>query len=143
MTQLSRHDDEALMLALLNASARVERRLDRELSNTRGISFSEYHLLRELSRRYGGAASRVDLAAAVGLTPSAVTRALKPLEKLGYVITRKSDRDARRSLAMLTDGGIELVTDAQSAVDDVIAQLPLRSAGREQLMEFLDGLSAV
>jgi len=40
----------------------------------------------------------VDLAAAVGLTPSAVTRALRPLEKLGCVATQKSERDARRSL---------------------------------------------
>lgn len=143
MGQAHRADDEALVLALLDAAARVERRLDRVLSNTRGISFREYHLLRELSRLYDGTATRVELAAAVGLTPSAVTRALKPLEKLGYVKTRKSDRDARRSLATLTKGGAELLADARSAVDDVVAELPLHGKGRDALLAFLGELRAV
>ena len=117
--------DEALVFALLDAAWRVERRLDRLLSNTRGISFREYQLIRALSRLYDGAATRVELADAVGLTPSAVTRALKPIEKLGYVVTQKSDRDARRSLAELTPAGRELLADAQMAVDDAIAGLGL------------------
>lgn len=131
--------DERLVFALLDAAARVERRLDRALSNTRGISFREYHLLLALSRLYDGAATRVDLAAAVGLTPSAVTRALKPLEKLGYVVTRKSDRDARRSLAVLTDSGRTLLADAGQAVNEVIAQLPL-PASRDELTQLFDTL---
>ena len=130
--------DEALVFALLETAARVERRLDRALSNTRGISFREYHLLLALSGLYDGSATRVELAAAVGLTPSAVTRALKPLEKLGYVVTRKSDRDARRSLAVLTDGGRILLGDAEQAVKDVVAQLPLASVNRDELTRALD-----
>lgn len=117
--------DEALVFALLEAAARVELRLDRLLSNTRGISFREYQLIRALSRLYAGSATRVELAGAVGLTPSAVTRALKPIEKLGYVVTQKSARDARRSLAELTPAGRELLADAQGAVDDAIADLGL------------------
>ncbi|MAT84696.1 MAG: MarR family transcriptional regulator [Gammaproteobacteria bacterium] len=117
--------DEALVFALLEAAARVELRLDRLLSNTRGISFREYQLIRALSRLYDGSATRVELAGAVGLTPSAVTRALKPIEKLGYVVTQKSARDARRSLAELTPAGRELLADAQGAVDDAIADLGL------------------
>ena len=117
--------DEALVFALLEAAARVELRLDRLLSNTRGISFREYQLIRALSRLYDGSATRVELAGAVGLTPSAVTRALKPIEKLGYVVTQKSARDAWRSLAELTPAGRELLADAQGAVDDAIADLGL------------------
>ena len=136
------HDEtnQGLTFALLETADRLERRLDRALSNTRGISFREYQLLRELSRLYEGTATRVDLAAAVGLTPSAVTRALKPLEKLGYVTTQKSDRDARRSLAMLTAGGRELLADAQAAVDDVIAELSFPSVNCQQLIRFLHAL---
>ena len=133
-------DDEALVLTLLATAARLERRFDGVLSNTRGISFSEYLLLRALDRLYGGAATRVDLAAAVGLTPSAVTRALKPLEKLGYVTTEKSERDARRSIAALTKGGRELLADAQGVMDDSIAGLPLATVDRRALLAFLEGL---
>lgn len=134
-------ENQSLVFALLEAAAQVERRLDRTLSYTRGISFREYHLLRELSRLYGGSATRVDLAGAVGLTPSAVTRALKPLEKLGYVRTHKSERDARRSLAELTAGGRELLSDAQMAVDDVVAELPLDGLDREEILGFLEPLA--
>jgi DNA-binding MarR family transcriptional regulator len=135
-------DNETLIFALFETADRLERRLDRALSHTRGISFREYQLLRELSRRYGGTATRVELAAAVGLTPSAVTRALKPLEKLGYIVTEKSDRDARRSLAILTPGGSELLIDAQSAVDDVIALLSIPASNRQQLAGFLKELGS-
>jgi len=135
-------NDQVLVFALLEAADRVERRLDRTLSYTRGISFREYHLLRALSYFHDGAATRVDLAAAVGLTPSAVTRALKPLEKLGYVMTHKSDRDARRSLAELTTGGRELLADAQLAVDDVIAELSLQNIDRLEFVDFLESLTS-
>src|SRR5262245_10484179 len=107
-------DDEMLVLTLLDAAAMVERRLDVALSHTRGISFSEYRLLRSLSTLHQGTVMRVELANAVGLTPSAITRALKPLEKLGYVSTEKSERDARRSLVSLTAGGVKLLADAQA-----------------------------
>ena len=130
-------ESEQLVHTLLEAAGQVERRLDRALSNVRGISFSEYRLLRELDRRTSGSAMRVELAQAVGLTPSAVTRALKPLEKLGYVATIKSERDARRSLAQLTPGGIELFADAQGVVRDVIADLPLDSLRKAGLEAFL------
>ena len=133
-------DKETLVLTLLESASLVERRLDRALSSIRGISFSEYRLLRSLSKLHGGTAMRVDLASSVGLTPSAVTRALKPLEKIGYVTTQKSDRDARRSLATLTSAGIELLSDAQSLLKDVIAELPLDPLDYEQLSEFHQGL---
>ena len=142
MTHDNDQTNQTLAFGLIEAADRLERRLDRALSNTRGISFREYQLLRELSRLYDGAATRVDLAAAVGLTPSAVTRALKPLEKLGYVVTHKSDRDARRSLATLTAGGRELLADAQGAVDGVMAQLSFPSTNRAQLIRLFNTLGA-
>ncbi len=135
-------EDVSVVLALLNAAGRVERRLDRVLSSVRGVSFSEYHLLRELSRMHQESATRVDLAAAVGLTPSAVTRALKPLEKMGYVVTEKSDRDARRSLASLTPAGRDLLADAQGVVDDSVGLMELGSPDQAAIAKLLDKLEA-
>jgi len=82
----------------------------------------------------------VDLAAAVGLTPSAVTRALRPLEELGCVDTQKSERDARRSLASLTAAGAELLDDAQGAVNDLPNGLDLDDADGQALRDFLHRL---
>ena len=134
-------DTEMLILTLLESAALVEKRLDGALSMIRGISFSEYRLLRSLAKAHAGVAMRVDLAKTVGLTPSAVTRALKPLEKLGYVTTEKSERDARRSLATLTAAGTELLEDAYSLVEDVTNEMPLTSLDFEQLMAFRNKLT--
>lgn len=115
-------DRQRELLDYLGEASRLERRLDRTLSAIKGISFSEYLILRTLLEQPGQAASRVELAAAVGLTPSAVTRALKPLEKLGFVETVKGARDARQALAKLTDQGVELADDAVGVVNDAAAE---------------------
>lgn len=118
-----------LAFELLDAAGYLERRLDRALSTIRGLSFSEYRLLRALAAQPDARAMRVELAQAVGLTPSAVTRALKPLEKLSYVETIKSDRDARRSLACLTESGRELLSDAEGIARDTLVSLPIEALG--------------
>lgn len=126
-----------MAFSLLDAAGFLERRLDRSLSAIRGLSFSEYRLLRALAQQPDARAMRVELAEAVGLTPSAVTRALKPLEKLGIVETLKGDRDARRSLACLTRGGRELLADAEGIARDVVLGLPMDSIDGEGLEAFL------
>jgi len=113
------------VFAVLSAANRVEGRFNRVLSNVKGVSFTEYCLLKELSQCHKGSATRVELANVVHLTPSAVTRALKPLEKIGYVHTQKGERDARQSIAALTPAGNELLRDASRLISDEIEALPL------------------
>ena len=114
---------ELLVLQLLDTAAALQRGLDNALSNARGISFSEYRLLDTLSRSSSGALPRVALAKAVSLTPSAVTRAIKPLEKLGLISTVKNERDARQSLAQITAGGSRLLADTEQVLEDFHHQL--------------------
>lgn len=128
---------EAAVLEFLDTAAGLERRLDRALSGTRGISFSEYRLLKALSSSERAGFARIDLAAAVGLTPSAVTRALKPLEKIGYVTTLRNERDARQSLASITPAGTALLQDATAILQDDLSALPLNQLSRQKLAEFL------
>ena len=64
--------EQTLALTLAAAWNRLERRLDHSLGAIRGISLAEYRLLRALGDAPGSRASRVDLAEAVGLTPSGV-----------------------------------------------------------------------
>ncbi len=139
---MSTHD---LAFALLAAAGRTTRRLDGALSSIKGISFSEYQLLAAIQAQPSMSATRVDLAAAVGLTPSGVTRALKPLEKLGFVQTTRDDRDARRSLASLTPAGEELTNDAAGVVSDTLNQVPgltgLTTAEQDQLTELAHKLA--
>lgn len=134
--------DSEIVFALLKAASYMERRLDRALSCTKGVSFTEYHLLNELQGKYHGSATRVDLADAVNLTPSAITRAIKPLEKIGVVHTEKSERDARRSIATLTDAGKELLADATRIVNDEIDSMSLVAKNRDDILDMLTKIHA-
>lgn len=132
-----------LVFNLLKIASRLERKLDRALSCTKGVSFTEYQILNELLTQFHGSATRVDLAGAVNLTPSAITRALKPLEKIGLVTTEKSDRDARRSLATLTPTGEELLADANKIVQDEIDSLNLSETDSAAISTLLNSLLKV
>ena len=134
--------EQTLALAFSASWNRLERRLDKSLGAIRGISLAEYRLLRALGDAPGSQASRVDLAEAVGLTPSGVTRALRPMEKLSIVSTVKSKRDARLAIAALTPAGRELLDDASGVVDDTMNVLLKRSPEMSgkivELTELLD-----
>ena len=136
--------EQALALAFAAAWSRLERRLDNSLSSIRGISLAEYRLLRAMGDAPASRASRVDLAQAVGLTPSGVTRALRPMEKLGIVSTVKSKRDARLAIAALTPAGRELLNDASGVVDDSMQAMLKRSpdvvSRLGELVDLLDGI---
>ncbi len=124
-----RSPEQELALALAAAWTRIERRLDAALGAVRGISLAEYRLLRALGDAPKSLASRVDLAQAVGLTPSGITRALRPMEKLGIVSTLKSKRDARLAIAALTPAGRELLSEASAVVDDTMKAMLERAPG--------------
>jgi DNA-binding MarR family transcriptional regulator len=134
--------EQTLTLAFAAAWNRLEKRLDSSLGAIRGISLAEYRLLRALSDAPNSWASRVDLAQTVGLTPSGITRALRPMEKLGLVSTAKSKRDARLALASLTPSGQELVADASGVVNDtmklILERSPKASARIDEMIELLE-----
>jgi DNA-binding MarR family transcriptional regulator len=136
--------EQSLVLAFAAAWSRLEKRLDHSLGAIRGISLAEYRLLRALGDAPNAQASRVDLAQAVGLTPSGVTRALRPMEKLGIVSTLKSKRDARLAIAALTPAGRGLLSDASGVVDDamqdILKRSPKTAAQRDALIEVLDDI---
>ena len=139
-------NEQALALAFATAWSRLERRLDSSLGAIRGISLAEYRLLKALGDAPSAQASRVDLAEAVGLTPSGITRALRPMEKLGIVTTLKSKRDARLAIAALTPAGRELLSDASGVVHDTmkawLKKAPKVAASLDEFTELLQDLEA-
>ena len=131
MTQVN-NKSESIVMQVLDTAAALERGMDGALSFSRGVTFSEYRLLRTLQDAERGL-TRVALANLLSVSPSGVTRALKPLEKLGYVTTVKNERDARQSLAMLTEGGRELLSDVRGVLNDYLNGLDIESISEAQL----------
>ncbi|MCA1246380.1 MarR family winged helix-turn-helix transcriptional regulator [Massilia sp. MS-15] len=119
-------------LRMARAWAALSRRLDSSLGSLHGISFVDYQLLLSLQRAPGGRLRRVDLAEALGLTASGVTRSLLPLEKIGLVDRQSDPRDARVGYAIITPTGSELVTNASVVVHNVSRML-LGAPSRAQI----------
>lgn len=119
-------------LSLLRASATVSRKLDGRLGSLHGISFADFALLRQLADAPEMRMRRVDLAEALGLTASAVTRALIPLEKIGLVSRQTDKRDARVGYATLSAAGRRLlasaVETAEETTQEILRDTDLRSA---------------
>ena len=110
-----------LVLSVVGAAASLERMMDGNLAAVLGVSLAEYRLMAAIEGAPSGRASRADVARLVGLTPSAVTRALRPLEKRGITKTERNERDARLALATLTPQGRgALLSDATSLLDDLL-----------------------
>lgn len=98
-----------------------------------GTSFSEFLILKAIASEELVGIRRVDLAEAVGLSVSGVTRALAPLEKLGYIDTLDASTDARVRRVTLTRTGAELFADMENDVDRRMVELrsPLQKMLRE------------
>jgi DNA-binding MarR family transcriptional regulator len=110
-------------LTLVRAENELRRRLDSRLSGLHGLSLNDLVVLRELQRAPDSRLRRVDLADALGITSSAVTRLLLSLEKIGLVGREPNPTDARSAHAILTTAGHRLATDAGRTASQVAGDL--------------------
>lgn len=104
------------------------RRIDGKLSSVHGLSFGDFTILYHLKHAHEARLRRIDLAEFMGLTASAVTRALLPLEKIGLVDRQSDLRDARVGYACLTLAGHQLFAyasqTAEVACQDAFRAIP-------------------
>ncbi len=105
------------LMTLVRVGGSLTQKLDSQLS-IYGMTYSELMVLHHLASSPEKMLRRVDLADAVSLTASGVTRMLKPMEKLGWVMKQANARDARVSFVKLTDAGSDLYKDAFASVSD-------------------------
>lgn len=99
----------------MGAHAALTRAFNADLQASSGLTVTDFEVLRRLSAAPEGAMRRVDLAAAVGLTPSGITRLLDGLQASGLVAKRLCTSDARVTYAELTaEGRAAMHTAAES-----------------------------
>ncbi|MFG2124265.1 MarR family winged helix-turn-helix transcriptional regulator [Streptomyces sp. NPDC048710] len=127
-------------LRLVRAQTALVRRFDARLGGLHGVSLADFTMLLRLGQAPGGRMRRVDLAEALGLTASGVTRGLAPLERIGLV-TRESDaRDARVAYASLTGTGRERLKDMLATAEETAAEIFSGPAWSEKDIALLSGL---
>ncbi|MEU2224280.1 MarR family winged helix-turn-helix transcriptional regulator [Streptomyces sp. NPDC012751] len=110
-------------LRLVRAQAALVRRFDARLGGLHGVSLADFTLLLRLGQAPGGRMRRVDLAEALGLTASGVTRGLAPLERIGLVTREPDARDARVAYAALTGTGRRRLTEMLATAEETAAEV--------------------
>ncbi|RKT18971.1 DNA-binding MarR family transcriptional regulator [Streptomyces sp. 1114.5] len=108
-------------LRLVRAQTALVKRFDASLSGLHGVSLSDFTMLLHLAQAPGGRMRRVDLAEALGLTASGVTRGLAPLERIGLVTREAAARDARVAYAALTPTGRDRLAEMLHTARQVAA----------------------
>src|ERR671925_371223 len=109
------HTPPRAWVALLRAHAATTRALSAQLVADHGLTINDYECLLRLSRADDRRMRRVDLAEALLLTASGVTRLLDGLESGGFV-ARATCGSARRVVyAVLTEAGWEKLKEASES----------------------------
>jgi DNA-binding MarR family transcriptional regulator len=112
-------ENVAVALGVARIDAWLRKRIEPVLP---GIGFTDFVILNELASIVGGRLRPVDLANRLQLTPSGVTRAALPLEKIGLVTRSSHERDARASYISITQAGRERLEQALDEVDRVVGE---------------------
>jgi DNA-binding MarR family transcriptional regulator len=131
---------ETAWVRFLRAHAAVTRQLSARLEAAHGLTLSDFDVLVQLYNAPERSLRRVDIARAVLLTASGITRLLDGLERAGWVEKRSCESDARVSYAVLTDEGVQKFESArQTHLADIEELFASRftAAEREQLAELL------
>ncbi|ALO96569.1 MarR-family transcriptional regulator [Streptomyces hygroscopicus subsp. limoneus] len=110
-------------LRLVRAQSALVRRFDARLGGLHGVSLADFTLLLRLEQAPGGRMRRVDLAEALGLTASGVTRGLAPLERIGLVTRETDARDARVAYAALTGTGRRRLAEMRTTAEETAAEV--------------------
>jgi len=130
-----------LLVQLTNLQSKIQGQLSRPLS-LYGIGLTEYLILRSLKSAPALRMRRIDLAQAVGLSASGVTRVLNPMEKIGLVEKDHVERDARVRLVVLTEAGTRVFDEASTSFNQVAESLlkPISPEKQKALAGLLNAL---
>jgi DNA-binding MarR family transcriptional regulator len=94
---------------LTNAHGAMERAFNHELQAVGRITVTDFEVLRRLADADSGQMRRIDLARAVGVTPSGITRLLDGLEASRLVAKHHCTQDQRVVYAVITAAGREIL----------------------------------
>jgi DNA-binding MarR family transcriptional regulator len=132
-------------IRFLATHSAITRELEARLMGTHGLTLSDYDVLVQLARAPERKLRNIDLAKAVVLTRSGVTRLVDGLEKDGLVARSSCPSDKRGTLVSITDEGIARLREAATTQVEGVRELfieKLGPEGREQMDALLGRLPA-
>ena len=124
------------ILRTLRTSALIDEKFTGALSALHGVSLREVMLMLFVKNSPGSKLSRVELAKRLCVSPSTVTRATNPLEKIGLIDRESDNRDARLSYVVLTESGSKLLRHAEKTLEQLSKDFLTRSLSDEDRSRF-------
>lgn len=118
-------------------------KLDASLQESQGISLPDYEVLVFLGETDDGRLRMTDLAVALNLSPSGLTRRLDGLVAAGWVSRSRCSDDRRVSYAVLMPAGRERLTSAARDHADQVRRIFLDLLTRRQLADLVRALGPV
>jgi DNA-binding MarR family transcriptional regulator len=100
---------------LVRAHRCLVKRLDAQLEAQHNLPLTSYEVLLRLSESEGGKLRMHDIATAVSLSRSGLTRLIDRLERDGFVDRCSCENDARGAYAVITPAGRAKATQARAA----------------------------
>jgi len=120
-------EELAAWRSFLRAHAAVTRALERELVTEQRLSLAAYDVLVQLAEAPARMLRMTDLAEAVLLSRSGVTRLVDRLERAGLVARQRTTVDGRGVVAVLTEKGLDrLRVAAVTHLDGVVRHFVAR-----------------
>src|SRR3954463_12927867 len=118
-------------IRFLATHSAISRELEARLMGAHGLTLSDYDVLVQLARAPERKLRNIELAKAVVLTRSGVTRLVDGLEKDGLVARSSCPSDKRGSFVALTDDGLARLRAATSTHVEGVRELFLERLGDE------------
>ena len=104
-------EQRAAWSGFIRAHASIVKELDAELQRVHGLPLSSYDVLVQLSLAPRGRMQMFELAEAVHLSRSGLTRMVDRLEREGLLARRRGERDPRQVFACITQRGLERLAE--------------------------------
>jgi DNA-binding MarR family transcriptional regulator len=120
MVARATHEDEWLKFSpqqraawsgFIRAHSSIVKELDAELQAAHGLPLSSFDVLVQLSLAPNGRMQMSELAEAVHLSRSGLTRMIDKLERQGLLERHKGERDPRQVFACITKTGLERLAE--------------------------------
>src|SRR4051812_4032177 len=122
-------------IRFLTTHSAITRELEARLMGAHGLTLSDYDVLVQLARAPERKLRNIELAKAVVLTRSGVTRLVDGLERDGLVARASCPDDKRGTLVAITDEGVARLRSAAETQIQGVRELFLEKLGQEGLAQ--------
>ena len=136
-------DEQRAWRGLLQMSAQLDARLNRDLQQTGGLSLADYDVLVALSEAPDGRLRVFEIARALCWEQSRLSHHLARMQKRGLVVREECRSDRRGAFAVLTQEGRAAIEEAAPAHVATVRELVFDGLTADQVSALDDLTSTV